>query len=180
MAHEKLKEALHYVIARCDDPARLGAIRLNKIMLYADRYAYRVNGASITADAYVKQRLGPVPKNVRTAISELASEQKIAVREASVPGGHVMRHFFGTKDADGETLSEQDRKILAAFMDLICDNFSANEISDATHDQVWEAAEIGEEIPLYTTFAKRGEITAEVRQWASAAAMNITPMEIAA
>ena len=37
MAHEKLKEALHYVIARCDDPARLGAIRLNKIMLYADR-----------------------------------------------------------------------------------------------------------------------------------------------
>ena len=62
MAHEKLKEALHYVIARCDDPARLGAIRLNKIMLFADRFAYRMNGATITADPYVKRRLGPVPE----------------------------------------------------------------------------------------------------------------------
>lgn len=167
MAHEKLKEALHYVIARCDDPARLGAIRLNKIMWFADRYAYRVNGASITADTYVKQRLGPVPRHARAAISELASEDKIAVREATVPGGYVMRHFFGTKEADVGALSEQDRKILDAFTSVICDNFSSNEISDATHDHVWEAAEIGEDIPLFTTFARRGEVTAEVRQWAN-------------
>ena len=173
MAHEKLKEALHYVIARCDDPARLGAIRLNKIMWFADRYAYRVNGATITADSYVKRRLGPVPKNVLAAIDELASEQKIAVREAPVPGGYVMRHFFGIKEVDVEALSEQDRKILDAFTGVICDNFSANEISDATHDHVWEIAELGEEIPLFTTFAKRGEITAEVRQWATEAVLQI-------
>lgn len=173
MAHEKLKEALHYVIARCDDPNRLGAIRLNKIMWFADRYAYRVNAASITADTYVKRQFGPVPKNVTTAIGELAGEQKIAVREASVPGGHVMRHFFGMKDAEAETLSEQDRKILDAFMGVICDSFSANEISAATHDHIWEIAEIGEEIPLYTTFAKRGEITAEVRQWATQAVVEM-------
>lgn len=173
MAHEKLKEALHYVIARCDDPARLGAIRLNKIMWFADRYAYRVNGASITADAYVKRRLGPCPKNVVAAINELATEQKIAVREMPVPGGHVMRHFFGTKEAEVEALSEQDRKILDAFTGVICDNFSANEISDATHDHVWEAADLGEEIPLFTTFAKKGEITADVRLWATEAAMQV-------
>ncbi len=173
MAHDKLKEALHYVIARCDDPARLGAIRLNKIMHFADRYAYRVNGTSITADTYVKQRFGPVPKNVRAAIAELAAEQKIVVREASVPGGHTMRHFFGMKEVEADTLSEQDRKILDAFTGVICDNFSANEISDATHDQVWEAAESGEEIPLFTAFAKRGEITSEVRAWATEAVTGI-------
>lgn len=82
------------------------------------------------------ERLGPVPKNVRAAISELAADDKIAVREAEVPGGYVMRHFFGTKEADVEALSEQDRKILDAFKNVICDNFSSNEISDATHDRV--------------------------------------------
>jgi len=167
MAHEKLKEALHYVITRCDNPARLGAIRLNKIMWFADRYAYRVNGASITADTYVKQRLGPVPKSVRAAISELAAEDKIAVREAEVPGGYLMRHFFGLKDAEVVALSEQDRRILDTYASVICDNFSSNEISDATHDHVWEAAELGEEIPMFTAFARRGEITADVRQWAN-------------
>ncbi len=167
MAHEKLKEALHYVIARCDDPARLGAIRLNKIMWFADRYAYRMNGTTITADAYVKRRLGPVPKNVVSAIAELASEGKIAVREAALPSKNVMRHFFRMKAPEVESLSEQDRTILDYVTSVICDNFSANEISNATHDQVWDAAELGEEIPLFATFAQRGEITQEVRQWAS-------------
>lgn len=167
MAHEKLKEALHYVIARCDDPARLGAIRLNKIMLFADRFAYRMNGATITADPYVKRRLGPVPKNVLAAIGELASEHKIVVREVATFGNKVMRHYITMKPAEVDALSEQDREILNAVTSIICDNFSANEISDATHDQVWEAAELGEEIPIFTTFARRGEITNEVRQWAS-------------
>lgn len=167
MAHEKLKEALHYVIARCDDPARLGAIRLNKIMWFADRYAYRMNGTSITADAYVKRRLGPVPKNVNPAIGELAAEGKVVVREAALPSRTVMRHFFTMKAPEVGALSEQDREILDFVTSLICDNFSANEISNATHDQVWEAADLGEEIPLFTTFARRGEITEEVRQWAS-------------
>lgn len=167
MAHEKLKEALHYVIARCDDPARLGAIRLNKIMWFADRYAYRVNGATITADSYVKRRLGPTPKNVLAAIGELAAEEKIAVREATQPGNHVMRHFFTLKSPEVSALSEEDRNVLEMYARAICDNFTAMEISDATHDQVWEAAELGEEIPLFTTFAVAGEITQEVRDWAS-------------
>jgi len=169
MAHEKLKEALHYVIARCDDPNRLGAIRLNKIMFFADRFAYRMNGTTISADSYVKRRLGPVPRNVLAAIGELAQEGKVVVREVPTAGHKVMRHYITMKAADVEALSAQDREILDSVTSVICDNFSANEISDATHDQVWEAAELGEEIPIFTTFAKRGEITREVRHWASSA-----------
>lgn len=168
MAHEKLKEALHYVIARCDDPARLGAIRLNKILWFADREAYRLNGLSITGDSYVKRKLGPTPKNVLAAIAELAAERKIVVREASLPSNYVMRHFFKLTDAEVPSLSDQDRAILDAFMRLVCDNYTANEISNASHDQVWYAAEMGEEIPLYAAaFATPGQITQEVRAWAS-------------
>jgi len=180
MAHEKLKEALHYVIARCDDPARLGAIRLNKIMWFADRLAYRMNGTTITADSYVKRRLGPVPKNVLSAIGELAQEGKVVVREVPVPGNKVMRHYIPMRAAEVEALSEQDREILDSITRVICDSFSANEISDMTHDQVWEAAELGEEIPLFATFAQRGEITIEVRKWANDALNSLASDKIAA
>jgi len=93
MAHEKLKEALHYVIARCNDPARLGAIRLNKIMWFSDCHAYRANGASITADAYVKG-VWANPMNVLHAIRDLAAEGKVAVRETALPPSNkIMRQF---------------------------------------------------------------------------------------
>lgn len=179
MAHEKLKEALHYVIARCDDPNRLGAIRLNKIMWFADRFAYRLNGTTITADTYVKRKFGPVPKNVLAAIRDLAEEGKIVVREAALPTNNVMRHFITMKGPDVEALSVQDREILDAMTRVICDNFSANEISEITHDQVWEAAEIGEEIPIYATFSQRGQITQEVRAWATDAVQGLLDKQAA-
>lgn len=172
MAHEKLKEALHYVISHCDDPARLGAIRLNKIMWFADCYAYRLNGASITADSYVKRKFGPVPRHVLAALRELQSDGKIAARETPYYNG-TMRQFFSMQAVEHERLSEQDRDILASYSDIICKNYSANEISNISHDQIWEAADDGEEIPLYATFAaNRGEITAEVRDWATEAAKS--------
>ena len=173
MAHDKLKEAVHYVISLCTDPSKLGAIRLNKIMWFSDKYAFRLNGATITADSYVKRRLGPVPKNVLAAIGELAAEGKVAARETTVPGNNVMRLFFTLTPPESAVLSDQDRAVLASFTDLICNNFTANEISSATHDQVWEAAEIGEEIPMYTAFAQPGEITAEVRAWANEQALAL-------
>ena len=173
MAHEKLKEALHYVISLCDDPSKLGAIRLNKIMWFADKYAFRLNGATITADTYVKRRLGPVPKNVLAAVGELSAEGKVVSRETTVPGNNVMRHFFTLLPPENSVLSDQDRDILHSFSELICNGFTANEISDLTHDQVWEAAELGEEIPMFATFAQAGPITSEVRLWASEKAMAL-------
>ncbi len=35
----------------------------------------------------------------------------------------------------------------------ICNNFSASQISEKTHDNIWRLAKISEEIPLYATLA---------------------------
>lgn len=43
-----------------------------------------------------------------------------------------------------------------------------------SHDAIWEAAYIGEEIPVYATLAaNEGEITPEVLAWANEAAASI-------
>lgn len=173
MAHEKLKEALHFVIAQCDDPARLGAIRLNKIAWFSDCYAYRRDGTSVTGDTYVKRKFGPVPRNVLAALRQLEEEGKILAKDVSHYNG-TMRRFYSLDRPASNRLSEADREILDTHANVICMNYTANGISNESHDQVWEAAEIGEEIPLYATFASQaGEVTGEVRKWANTVAESL-------
>jgi len=46
-------------------------------------------------------------------------------------------------------------------------NYAASELSEATHDLIWEVAEFGEEIPLVATLAStQGAITDSVTEWA--------------
>jgi hypothetical protein len=166
--HEKLKEALHFVIENCADTSRLGAIRLNKILWFADCHAYRQNGVSITGDGYVKRKFGPVPQHVLAALRELENDGKIVVREVPYTTRKRYREFISRTAPETHELSETDRAWLKAYTEFICDEFTAEAISDASHDQIWEAADDGEEIPLYTIFASQaGAITDEVRAWAN-------------
>lgn len=168
MPHEKLKEALHFVIENCVDASRLGAIRLNKILWFADCHAFRENGISITGDGYVKRKFGPVPKHVLAALRELEGEGKIAVREVPYSTRKTYREFISLASPDTGELSETDREWLKVYSQIICENYTASAISEISHDQVWEAADDGEEIPLYTIFASQaGAITDEVRDWAN-------------
>lgn len=168
VAHEKLKEALHYVIENCDDASRLGAIRLNKIMWFADCHAYRENALTISGDGYVKRKFGPVPKHVLAALRELQDEGKIVVREVPYSTRKTFREFISVVIPATRELSDVDKKCLKGYTDIICTEFTAAGISEASHDQVWEAADEGEEIPMYTIFAGQpGPITDEVRSWAN-------------
>ncbi|MCB2066370.1 MAG: SocA family protein [Erythrobacter sp.] len=174
MANEKLKEALHYVIECCDDSSRLGAVRLNKILWFADCHSYRDHGTSITTDGYVKRRFGPVPKRVLAATRELEEEGKIAIREVPYSSRKSFREFISLKQPDHHALSEQDLEILHAYTQIICNEFSAARISELSHDQIWEAADEGEEIPLFTIFASiPGAITNDVRKWANEVALKV-------
>lgn len=168
MANEKLKEAVHFVVESCDDSSKLGAVRLNKILWFADRHSYRETGSTITGDTYVKRRFGPVPKHIMAASAELSDEQKLVIREAPYTTRKTFREFISATPPESKHLSESDRGVLNAYRDLICNNFTASEISDLSHDQVWEAAQEGEEIPFYTVFsAFPGSISADVRDWAN-------------
>jgi hypothetical protein len=56
----------------------------------------------------------------------------------------------------------------------MCQKHTASSMSELSHDIIWEAAEIGEEIPLYTYFASRfGEINEEDIQWAKSRAKQL-------
>src|SRR6266540_3373874 len=78
MSNNRLAALAHYIIWKCD-PAVLGAVKLNKILWFADLEYYRRTSRTITgATEYTKLQHGPVPKGILRALEALEAEDKIA------------------------------------------------------------------------------------------------------
>jgi hypothetical protein len=165
MNHAKFKALVHYIIAK-SDPTRLGTIRLNKILWYLDTLSYQAEGASVTGDTYVKRQHGPVPQHILNVIGELEHENAIVVRKRS-RFGKPMTDFIAMSDADTGVLSPAELELADELRVHICDDHTANSISELSHDQIWEAANLGEVIPLSASLVSApGEITDEFLKWA--------------
>jgi hypothetical protein len=166
MSTAKFKALVHYVVESSDDPQRLGATRLNKILWFADTTVYRKTGAPITGEAYVKRQRGPVPKTILKTLRELEQEGKIHIREKEF-AGYRMRLFTALEEADKSLFSPVELEVVDSISEEICGKHTANSISELSHDQIWAAAKEGEEIPLYATLASRqGQFTGEIAEWA--------------
>jgi hypothetical protein len=172
MATEKFKALVHFMVHECrEHPGRLGAIRLNKALWYTDVVAYKMNGVPVTGETYVKRKHGPVPSHILATLRALQEEGKILIREPEHQ--YDPRKFLALASPEPAHLSDDERELARSILDLVC-GYSANEISELTHDIIWNAAAEGEEIPMYATLAaSRGEITNEVRAWASGLVQEI-------
>ena len=168
----KLKDLVHCIVHECKDrPDRLGAVRLNKVLWYADVSSFKEHGEPISGETYVKRQYGPVPLRIGAVLEELRDEGKIAVQEPS--GQYDTRKFLSLAEPDPGALSDDERRCVSDVVDAVC-SLTASKISDMSHDAIWEAAYIGEEIPVYATLAaNEGEITPEVLAWANEAAASI-------
>jgi hypothetical protein len=171
----KLESVMHYIIWRCQDPTMLGATKLNKILFYADVCSYLETGESITGVSYIKRQFGPVPnqRDFFSARDRLVQDKKIAVTK-DLYHGLSQYQFVALKKPDISMLSSDEVSILDIMTEEICQRHPATSISEKTHNIIWEAAEIGEEIPLFAAFASRfGEITEEDVQWAKSEAKRL-------
>jgi Protein of unknown function (DUF4065) len=176
---EKFKAMVHYIVASSDDdPHRLGATKLNKICWFADTLAFRLSGSPITNARYVKRAKGPVPKDVLLTLKQLEDEGKIKVRHSDHQI-YKTRLFINLEDADTGLFSPVELSILDSVIKTICDHHTASSISDLTHDRIWEAANEGEELPLWVSLAGRaGQITDEVTKWADSVIQATREMSV--
>jgi hypothetical protein len=161
-----LKELTHYICWRTDDPTKLGATKLNKALWFSDTIAYRMSGRSITGTPYVKRQFGPAPKRILSVLDDLAKEGKIAIRQRQ-RFNYLQREFVALTPASGTAFSEEDRDIIDQVVAWVCNEHTASSISELSHDGIWEAAEEGEEIPMFAVLgAAEGELTDTDRIWA--------------
>ncbi len=169
MATEKFKALVHFIVHECRDrPGRLGAIRLNKTLWYSDVTAYKMNNVPLTGETYVKRKKGPVPAHILATLQELKTEGKILIQEPEFQ--FDVRKYISLMVPDVEPLSDDERELTKSILDSVCGH-TANGISELTHDNIWDAASEGEEIPLFATLVSEvGEITDNVRAWAGSIA----------
>jgi hypothetical protein len=168
MTDNRLDILVHYICARCDDPNRLGATRLNKVLWYSDVLAFAATGASITGASYVKRQFGPVPRSILEARARL--RQSGAIIERKVPYGNQQQtQVIALSEPDISSFSADQISLVDRVIQAICFNHAATSISWLSHDLVWESARIGEEIPMRAAaFAGAiGEIDETDMEWAT-------------
>ena len=61
---DKFRELIVYICKKSEGDPTFGAVKLNKILYYADFAAYRILGKPITGAQYQKLREGPAPQGV--------------------------------------------------------------------------------------------------------------------
>lgn len=155
-ASKKYIQAVHYIINKCSEtPERLGAIRLNKILLFVDgRLLFNYN-KTLTEDKYIKRKFGPVPKNILAVLKTLKDNKLITVTEPA--GEKKSRLFSSLSEPDTSLIDTTEMDILATLTSKICNEYSSNEISQVTHTDVWENTKMGNEIDLYDFFVVKEE-----------------------
>jgi hypothetical protein len=164
MASQKFRDLVHYICWRCEDPTQLGATKLNKIPWIIDTYVYCRDGRSLTGETYIKQQFGPVARSMLPTLAELGAEGKVTQRQPS--SEFQSREFVAVTVPDMSLFSEEDIRLIDGVIEQVCNNFTASSISAYSHDEIWEAAEIVEEIPMYAVLAANpGDITQDDIAW---------------
>ena len=167
MAQDRLSATAHYIIAR-SQPDKLGAIKLNKVLWFADLIAYRRTGKTITgSDKYVKRQFGPVPDGIVPTINRLERDKKIIVRHVETPVG-PRREFLWIEQPDIKAFEPDEIDVLHDVIDWICNDESAKSISAKTHDALWEETEIGDHMSVKAGAVMPSEISPEAVAWAKA------------
>jgi hypothetical protein len=80
--------------------------------------------------------------------------------------GRAKKEYVLHSISRGEFLQPNEREIVDRQIDHVCDQHTAKSVSEATHNHIWQAAEDGEELPLFTVFSIPGKITDAERNWA--------------
>lgn len=148
----KLKALVHYVCHKATNPADLGAVKLNKVLWYADSINYLVTGASITGETYVKRQHGPVPKHILAVVDALIEDGKVARGKVN-HFGFMKNEYISLDDPDITTFTADEIALIDAAFEHVCMNHTARSVSEETHDIIWNVADMGEEIPLAAVFA---------------------------
>lgn len=172
-ANRRLENLILFICEECEDPRELGAVKLNKILWFSDVFAYRFTGKSLSQSDYIKLQYGPVPKSAETAIEKLKDDGRLIVREDKVMG-YSKKTFINTQKADLSEFSSDELKLVSVLTREICKNHTATSVSELSHDVVWEAAAMGETIPLSATLVSEpATITEDDKAWALQAIADV-------
>lgn len=153
-----------------DDPAA-GAVKLNKVLYFAEFGHMRATGRPITGAVFQKLRWGPAPRRLLPVRSRLIQDGAAHM---------VQSHYLGykqdrlipdrpAKDMFSEDELESVNQALSALS-----QYNASESSDLSHEEIgWQMVDEGDDIPFTAAYLKQPVPTAAIREHGAALARRL-------
>lgn len=146
----KLRELILYIAIKSENDESFGAVKLNKLLFYADFFAFITYGKSITGAVYKKLEYGPVPKKLPLVRNKLESAHAAFERKIVLGTGVEQRRLLALRVPDLTHFEPQEIALVDQVLGWARD-FSATQISALSHRlSCWQIPEIGEDIPYHS------------------------------
>ena len=169
---EKFKSLVLYVSAACAR-AKLGAVKMNKVLYFSDMLRYAQTGKSITGATYRKQTYGPVCEQLGSALAELRRDGEIEILESDY-FGFRKKEFIAKRAPETKLLAPEERALVDEIVQFVCFQNSAKTISEFSHNRAWESVGFGAEIPYVSAFSIfPTSVSREAFDWAETEAHSI-------
>lgn len=148
---DKFKELVLYIAEKCMDDPTCGATKLNKILYFADFYAYGESGVPITGATYGKLPRGPAPRQLVSVREELSNTGDICMRK-DIYHGYPQERMIPIRETNLDLFTAKEIALVDDIIQKLWGINAAN-ISDYTHRLAgWRIAEDGDDIPYESVF----------------------------
>lgn len=161
----KFRELILYICSRSEWDRKFGAIKLNKLLFYADLYAHLYLGQSITGQPYQKLKLGPAPRYLVPVRDEMIQDGELT-EESLRTGTRSRRRAIAMREADLDKFSAPEIDIVNRVLDRF-QNTSGTDLSELSHEFIgWSVADYNEDINFNAAFVSARPLTAKEREMA--------------
>ncbi len=144
---KKLRELILYAAMRSEDDPKFGAIKLNKILFFADFTAYAQTGKSISGAAYRALEHGPAPTKLVPVKKKLERDEDAFEYTKLVAGGFEQKRLLARRQPELGMFSPEEVSLIDDVITRLWD-YCAKEASDLSHQFAgWQLADVGEDIP---------------------------------
>ena len=150
---DKFRELTVYIANKSSEDPTFGAIKLNKVMYYADFAAYRINGQPITGARYQKLHEGPAPRELLKIRADLIESGDAQILPVPYFTG-VQKRLVVFREADQEIFAPRELELVDQIIAYFWGK-TAREVSDFSHGEPgWVLSDDREVIPYETAWLK--------------------------
>ena len=147
---ERLAELILHIANKCETDPTFGAIKLNKLLWWADFLSYARYGEPITGTEYYRLERGPAPRRLVPVRNNLVASGAAIVREHH-RFNKIQKRLVPLREAQYDLFTARQIALIDELIDAYWDK-SAREMSEESHGKAWEIARDRQSIPYEAIF----------------------------
>ena len=154
---QRFRELIVYISQKSASDPHFGAIKLNKILYYADFLAFERFGIPLTGVRYQKLQLGPAPKCLPPVRRSLESEGALRVELVQV-GNHTQHRTIALRPAAMSLFTEDEIALVDEVIEKLW-NQNGKQVSEVSHDIRWRVLDLKDPMPYELAYLSDEPLT---------------------